>query len=89
VLFDMENDPGEERNVADAAGNSRIVSDLRARLWSDGETWESLSAKRESSREAAQRDRSARTHTPNQYALADGSLADAEETLYPGEYLNG
>jgi len=89
VLFDVTNDPGEERNVADLPENALVVSDLHCRLWSDGETWESLFAARESCREEAVKERVAEEHTPNQYALPDGSLVDAEETLYRGGYLNG
>ena len=83
LLSDQHN-----RNIADLTENSSIVSDLHSRLWSDGETWESLFAKRESCRAEASKERLAEEHTPNQYALCDGSLIDAEADLYSGGYLN-
>lgn len=87
VLFDMENDPGEQQNVADFVKNASVMSQLHVRLWSDGETWESLFAKRMLSREEAMKSHPPEDHTPNQFARPDGSIVDAETDLYGG-YLN-
>ncbi|HET6455819.1 MAG TPA: sulfatase-like hydrolase/transferase [Armatimonadota bacterium] len=87
VLFDMANDPGEERNVAGLAEVNKVEADLHKQLWSDGESWESLFDRRNADLERANR---GLLHyegvTPNQYALPDGTVVDAETELY-SEYL--
>jgi len=83
VLFDMENDPGEERNLASMPEHAGVVSELRGRLWSDGESWESLWTMRRAAREKARAEFDVRTdRTPNQYALPSGEIVDAEGPLY-------
>jgi len=83
VLFDMVSDPGETENVAGLAENSDIVEELRKRLWEDGETWESLVARRESDTDRAGELK--RVHAdcgPNQFSLGDGTIVDSEYMLY-------
>ncbi len=83
VLFDMPDDPGEEQNLAALPEHSATVAELHARLWDDGESWESLNATKEAARERAAKERSGHQDgSPNQYALADGTVVDAEEMLY-------
>ncbi len=83
VLFDMVNDPGEERSLAHLPEYDTVVDDLRDRLWADGESWERLFAGRNADRERMQRKFPVRCdRTPNQYALPDGSVMDAERSLY-------
>jgi arylsulfatase A-like enzyme len=83
VLFDMENDPAEERNLASQPEHADIVSELSARIWSDGESWESLMTSREAARDQARAEFDVRAdRTPNQYALPSGEIADAEKMLY-------
>jgi choline-sulfatase len=81
VLFDMVGDPGEEQNVA--SENQSVVEELHARLWEDGESWESLSARKQADREAWSKEFTVRgDRTPNQYALSNGETVDAETMLY-------
>ncbi len=81
VLFDMVSDPCEERNLAG------VEADLHELLWRDGESWESLYATRKADLERATQGRlTYEGVTPNQYALPDGSIVDAETALY-SEYL--
>lgn len=83
VLFDMASDPGETRNLAESHAHRGIVEELRRRLWEDGESWESLYARRQADIERAQREYPTDDqHCPNQYALRDGSLVDADGMIY-------
>jgi len=83
VLFDMANDPEEQRNVAFLSENGSVVSELHARLWEDGESWESLNARKKADQERAEKEFSVHTDcSPNQYALPDGTIVDAEGMLY-------
>ena len=85
VLFNMENDPDEQRNLAGLSEHSAVMAELHARLWHDGESWESLSAKKEAARERKARELAVdRDSTPNQYALPNGTVVDAEGMLYGG-----
>ena len=83
VLFDMERDPNEERNLAASPEFAEVVSELHERLWRDGESLESLIASRQAAREQAAKEFPVRTdRTPNQYALPNGEIVDAEGALY-------
>jgi arylsulfatase A-like enzyme len=83
VLFDMVNDPNEERNLAALPEYAERVKELSEHMWSDGESWESLIARSKADRENAGEDSRVRYDcTPNQYALQNGELVDAEECLY-------
>ena len=87
VLFDMANDAGEERNLAGLAEVSKVKADLHKQLWDDGESWEGLFDRRKADLERANQGLlQYEGVTPNQYALPDGTLVDAETELY-SEYL--
>ena len=83
VLFDMVNDPDETTNLANSKAYADKVAELNARLWEDGESWETLFSARQSFRERAETQRLTYDDaTPNQYRLADGTIVDAEGMLY-------
>ncbi|MCX6377194.1 MAG: hypothetical protein NTU88_14385, partial [Armatimonadetes bacterium] len=88
VLFDMENDPNEERNLAASPEFAGVIPELHERLWTDGESWESLIATRQATREQAAKEFSVRMdRSPNQYALPNGEIVDAEGALYRGVWV--
>lgn len=83
VLFDLENDPNENANLAGSLDYEHVAKDLHDQLWADGESWESLYQVRAASRERAQGEKLTYDDaTPNQYALRDGTIVDAEIMLY-------
>jgi len=83
VLFDMENDPGEERNLAGRAGHAATVQELHRELWSDGESWQSLEERKRADIERVNREAPVhRVCSPNQYALPNGEVVDADWMLY-------
>lgn len=82
VLFDMANDPGEERNIAHLPEYDTVVDDLRRRLWSDGESWDSLFTARQAGRERMQKECPVSgDRCPNQFAH-HCEIEDAELSLY-------
>lgn len=87
VLFDMVNDPGEERNIAHLPEYDTVVDDLHRRLWEDCESFDGMMSARHDDRERLRNEFPVRCDcTPNQYALPSGELIDAEASLY-GPYL--
>lgn len=83
VLFDMANDPEEKRNLAGLAEFRQTVEELHARLWDDGESWASLDEKKQADIERAKREHPPEKRAaPNQYALPNGEIVDADGMLY-------
>lgn len=83
VLFDIEHDPNEQRNLAFLPEHSATVAELHTRLWDDRESWDSLNAKEQADKKRAEKEFCVDWHcTPNQYTLLADRVVDAEGALY-------
>ncbi len=83
MLFDMQEDPQELSNIAAEPTHQGLIAELHERLWSDGQNWESLLNEKRLDLERAQKEKY--THydcSPNQFALPDGTLINAEMEFY-------
>ncbi len=87
LLFDMVNDPAENRNLADDPDHTRRCKRMKELLFTDV-TWKEL-------RNQMARDRARlpeffsglKPTMPNQYMLKDGRIFDAETELYNSRWL--
>ncbi len=87
LLFDLQNDPGESRNLAGHPGHATRCRELRALLF-EGFSWERAMRQLEADRQRIAEYRSGLKPTvPNQYKLADGRTFDAEAALYGARWL--
>ena len=87
LLFDLQKDPREFRNVIDDAAYTEIATELASRL-NNGFSWEAALERIDADRERAKQYRSGRRPTtPNQYRLPDGREFDAERSLYDARWL--
>lgn len=87
LLFDMQNDPGEQANLAGGDAHADICRRMRAALF-EGFSWQAA-------HDQLARDRArlpeflsgVRPSSPNQYMLRDGRIFDAEKELYDARWL--
>lgn len=87
LLFDMKNDPGETTNLAGRPEHASRCERMR-RAAMDGFDWARVRQQIESDRERIKQFASGvKPSTPNQYALADGRVFDAETSLYNARWL--
>ena len=87
VLFDLQEDPREFRNVIDDPKYASVKDELSARLdagWSWEETIDRVDRDRERSEEYMS---GVKPSMPNQYHLPDGRIFDAEGDLYGARWL--
>ena len=87
LLFDLQEDPGEFRNVIDDPTYAGEAQELSSKL-NAGFSWEGALEQINEDRERAKQYRSGlRPTTPNQYQLPDGRVFDAETSLYDARWL--
>lgn len=83
ILFNLVEDPGEKENLAGTAEGVPVSWELHDRLWEDGQSFERLMSDhlkrrdREMKRSLVRCDRA-----PNQYAVPNGDIVDAERAIY-------
>ena len=87
LLFDLRNDPGETRNLANDPQHATRCRELRETLF-QGFSWEQAMRQLEADRERIPELSSGLQPTvPNQYMLPDGRTFDAEAALYGARWL--
>jgi choline-sulfatase len=87
LLYDLETDPGEERDLAEDPAHAERLASMRALLHRDF-SWEKAREQLVADRERLPAFKSGRTpSTPNQYRLPDGREFDAEGALYGARWL--
>ena len=87
LLFDLQADPSEYRNVIGDPARADVAADLAARL-DDGLSWSDRRERIDRDRERAKAFMSGlKPTTPNQYRLPDDRMFDAEGDLYGARWL--
>ena len=88
LLFDMRNDPGETRNLADRAEHAGRCQEMRDVVFA-GFSWEDAVRQLQTDRARLPQFYSGlKPSMPNQYMLPDGRMFDAEAELYGTRWLH-
>jgi len=87
LLFDMINDPKEEKNISQEPEYSEVCKKMKQILFT-GFSWEQIHKQLKADRERLPEFFSGqKPTTPNQYMLPDGRIFDAEAALYEARWL--
>lgn len=87
LLFDLQADPGELHNLANAPEHAEVRNRLHHELFAHVD-WAGILARLAADRERVpQLARGRVPSPPNQYHLAAGRVFDAEESLYGARWL--
>jgi choline-sulfatase len=83
VLFDLVDDPGEQRNLAPHPAHASVLAALRAKAL-DGFDFEAVAERMQAEREEMRRRFPMRIEgrTPNQLLMPDGRLVEGDAALY-------
>ena len=88
LLFDLANDPGENRNLAEDPHCAELVREMHDELFADA-SWDDIHAQLALDRDRLPQFFSGLKPTmPNQYRFADGRMFDAETELYNARWLH-
>jgi choline-sulfatase len=87
LLFDLQNDPGENEDLADRPEHTARARCMKEALYRNF-SWDGAHAQLRADRERLSEFCSGlRPTTPNQYCLPDGRMFDAEASLYEARWL--